>query len=109
MPHEDDLFQIGDTVVKGDEMGRVIDLQNRSTGERFLMVWIMSGPRKNQREYPRHGWTVVLDYPEGTVPTMCTHCERGFISRARVLTDLGGAVIPRDEACYSCATRRRLV
>jgi len=56
MPRE--RFEEGDYVLKGTETGRVVKLQSRRTGRDYLTVWILSGPRKNQREFPEHGWTI---------------------------------------------------
>lgn len=77
MPRED-RFREGDVVTKGDETGRVVQLRNRRTGEPFLTVWIHSGPRKNQREYPWKGWTPRLDHGTNEGTKYCANCRREF-------------------------------
>lgn len=79
----DSRFRVGDRVTKrfGEVLavGRVVQLTSRR-GDPFLMVWIASGPKKNQREYPKDGWHVQVDYPGGTHPVICEgdRCEREF-------------------------------
>ena len=71
-------FQEGDLVSKGNEHGKVVTCTNRQTGEQFVMVWIQDGPRKNTREYPRHGWIVELDWSPDGPRAICSDCEREF-------------------------------
>lgn len=51
-------FQKDDYVTKGQETGRVVELVSQRTGRAYLTVWILTGPRKNQREFPEKGWTI---------------------------------------------------
>lgn len=59
MPRE--RFSEGDHVTKhsdeyGVETGTVVKLASKRTGRPYLSVWISTGPRKNQREFPELGW-----------------------------------------------------
>lgn len=89
-------FQEGDEVVKGDERGRIVMVANRSTGELFPLVWIQHGPRKHQREYPRLGWTVELDWSTDGPRAQCAECEREF---RRPVPEADGV---REVFCQSC-------
>jgi hypothetical protein len=74
-------------VRKGDERGVIVELKNRSTGRPFLMVWILNGPRKNQREYPERGWepdeiNERPDYDEDSITTTENKAMRVWRARA---------------------------
>jgi hypothetical protein len=75
------------------ERGVIVLLTNKTTGTRFPMVWILTGPRKNTREYPSKGWSdPLLDWPgEGYLQCRCRECERLF----RADTD--------QQFCRTCA------
>lgn len=97
-------FQEHDRVTKGDEVGVVIIKRNRETGETFPLVWILEGPRKGRREYPRRGWTVDLDWTDRDYTVhVCAECEREF--RLARVEDAGEL---REIFCKECMRQMKV-
>lgn len=74
---------------------------NRTTREWFIGVKVIEGPDKNTWGQP-YQFTPEIDHVGGTSRQECDRCRRPFLSRVRVLTDLGGYTVPRDTHCRTC-------
>ena len=108
MPRERRLpFVDGDRCSDGrGNIGSVRRCLNASTREYFLGIKIIEGPNKGAWG-KSYDFTPEIDHEGGTSRQTCHRCDRPFLSRVRVLGDLGGYTVPRDLTCLTCTGLER--
>jgi hypothetical protein len=72
-------YQDGDRLEDGaGSVGYVRECTNRSTGQKFLKVFVVEGPRKGQWHIPEAFGPPPIDWSPDGPHTVCADCERVF-------------------------------